>query len=289
LSGEVDSGARRLPTFARVVLLTASVLVALVGVSLFFLSTHTDQFFAWTVRPPLTAAFMGAGYLSSVVLEALAARERIWASARLALVSSFAFSVVMLAATLLHIDRFHFQSTLFPTGIGTWAWLLVYVLYPPIAVVALVRQSRLPGADSQRDCPLAPWLRWLLALQAVVLLGSGLGLFLTPGLAGRLWPWNLTPLTARATAAWLIGLGVAAAEACWENDRGRVRPGAAGYLVFGLLEFVVLARYPASLVWGDLRTWAYIVGLLSIVFVAACILLPVRPAHSYWQRLVSPR
>ncbi len=50
------------------------------------------------------------------------------------------------------------------------------------------------------------------------MIGFGGALFLAPELAGPLWPWALTILTARMLGAWLIGLGLAAAQALWEND-----------------------------------------------------------------------
>jgi len=59
-------------------LMLAAGLVFIVGISLFLLSEQTDQYFAWTVKPPLMAAFLGGGYWASVCLEMLAACERVW-------------------------------------------------------------------------------------------------------------------------------------------------------------------------------------------------------------------
>lgn len=63
-------------------LYVASFLVLAVGISLYLLSGTTNVYFSWTINPPLTAAFLGAGYLASTLLELLSAREKVWARAR---------------------------------------------------------------------------------------------------------------------------------------------------------------------------------------------------------------
>jgi len=59
-------------------LLVASALVFLAGVPLFVGTEQTDRYFAWTVLPPITAAFLGASYWASCIFELAAARHRIW-------------------------------------------------------------------------------------------------------------------------------------------------------------------------------------------------------------------
>ena len=74
-----------------------------------------------------------------------------------------------------------------------------------------------------RTQPLANWLRLLLGLQALILVPLGAALFIAPLLTAPLWPWALTPLTARAIGAWLIAIGAGMAQSVWENDLDRVR------------------------------------------------------------------
>jgi hypothetical protein len=61
----------------------ASALVLLAGVPLFLGSEQTDLYFAWTITPPLTAAFLGAAYWSSLVLLFLSVRQTSWAKGHL--------------------------------------------------------------------------------------------------------------------------------------------------------------------------------------------------------------
>src|SRR5205823_914957 len=125
----VDSphGARPLTGGLRRLLLVASVLVFLAGIPLYLGTEQTDLYFAWTIKPPITAAFLGAAYWASCVLELLSARERVWARARLAVPALLVFTTLMLLATLLHLDRFHLNgSNIVARGVA-WAWLAIYV------------------------------------------------------------------------------------------------------------------------------------------------------------------
>ncbi len=99
-------------------------------------------------------------------------------------------------------------------------------------------------------------------------LALGLALFLAPELvAATWWPWALTALAGRAVAAWLLGLGVAVAHSVWEADYGRVRAGTASLAVFGLLQFVALARYGSAVDWARPVTWGYMMLMVSFVVV----------------------
>jgi hypothetical protein len=60
--------------FSRVVLFVVIVLVFLASIQLFILSEQTDRYFAWTIVPPLTAAFIGAllgGIWIEIILDQL--------------------------------------------------------------------------------------------------------------------------------------------------------------------------------------------------------------------------
>ena len=85
-------------------LLTASILVFLVGVQLSILTERTQSFIACTIRSPLTAAFLGAAYWSSLSLDLLASRQRIWSRARIAVPAVLAFTGLTLVVSLIHLD-----------------------------------------------------------------------------------------------------------------------------------------------------------------------------------------
>jgi hypothetical protein len=248
-------------------LLVASALVFIVGIQLFILSEQTDTFFAWTIAPPLSAAFLGAAYWASFAMEFLAARQRIWANARIAVPAVLLFTGLTLVVTLLHLDRFHLASPNMITRGAAWAWLLVYLLVPPLMAVLLIVQLRTPGDDPPRRSPLPVWVCLVLALHALIMIPLGLALLVAPELAISVWPWKLTPLVGRAIGAWSLALGVAAAHSTWENDWARVQAATVSYTVFGVFELIALARYAGSVDWDSYTAWIYVLFLVSILIV----------------------
>jgi hypothetical protein len=261
----------------RWLLLVASVLVFIIGIPLFLLSGQTDRYFAWTISLPLTAAFLGAGYWSSFFIEFVASRERLWANSRVAVPAVFVFTVLTLVATLIHLDLFHLGGR-FPviTQIGTWTWIAVYVSVPILLAVLWTVQNRLPGGDPPGTAPMSGGIRLAIYLLAAGMLVVAVALFVAPLGAGVLWPWELTPLAGRAVGAWLIGLGVAAANMAWERDWRSVLPVSAMFAVFGALELVALLRFLGDPDWSVARAWIYLLFLLSMLAVGLYGLYAVR-------------
>lgn len=245
-------------------LLVGAILVFITGIVLFFGTQHTDTYFAWTINPPLlTAAFLGATYLSSFVLGLLAAREDVWARARLAVPGPLIFTILMLVATLLHLDRFHLNSPKPTAVLFTWVWLAVYAGVPISMTIMLIRQLRAPGDDLARQMPLPVWMRVAFIVLAMIILLVGVALFIAPQNVSLLWAWQLTPLTSRAIAAWLIAIGIVAVQVAWENDYTRVKPVMIFFTIFGLLQCLALARYPNDFVWSEPRGWVHLVVIAA--------------------------
>ena len=254
----------------RRLLFTASVLVLLAGIQLFVFTGRTDHFFAWTIANPLAAAFLGAAYWAAVPIEALAARQPLWANARIAVPAVFVFTVLTLAATLTHLGQLHLGAQFaVGTQIITVAWIAIYVLVPALMLVLLLRQARTPGVDPPRAGDLPAWLYVVLGVQAAVLLGLGIALFAAPGATAPLWPWALTPMMAQATGAWLISLGVAAAHAIRERDTRRLRPAAVGYILLTVLQLIALARFPGRFAWSSAS------GVIYLIFLGTMLLAGV--------------
>ena len=131
----------------------------------------------------------------------------------------------------------------------------------------LYRQLRVPGKDEPRLRILPVWLRGLLGIQAVVFFGVGIVLFLAPQIASVVWPWKLTALTGRAVAAWLIGLGIGAEQAVYENDFARLRVAMISYTFLGLLELLAVVRYLTSIDWTAIQSWLYVTSLATMLVV----------------------
>jgi hypothetical protein len=250
-----------------------ALLVSLAGIQLYFFSTRTDHLFAWTIDVPLTAAFLGAFYWTSLFLAVQSAIQARWAMARVGLVGVQIFLWLTLLATLLHLDKFHLSAPdPFARG-AAWLWLFIYVVDPPLLTYAYIRQLRQKLSDPPRRHPSPVWFRACLSLQAAITIGVGVALFVAPEHTASLWPWALTPLTARAVASWLLGLGFVLVWAVRENDWVRLRPATISYTVLCVFQLIAILRYRSTLEAG-VGTWLYIafvvsVGALGLIGVAS--------------------
>jgi hypothetical protein len=242
-----------------------SLLTALAFVVLFVLSGSTERHFAWTIQPPVTAAFLGAAYAVGCVLEILSLCAGTWAAVRIPYVTIAVFVVLTLLATLLHIDRFHFGSPGVVARFAAWLWLVIYVGVPVLMVIMLVAQERRIRVDSDLTVAVPRILSAALLAQGVLLLGLGAALYLVPSLQRVLWPWPLTPLTARAVAAWLVAFGLGAVLASQTNDLGRLEISAWSYGLMAVLQLVVVIRYIDRIRWTEPSAWGYVSLLTGIL------------------------
>jgi hypothetical protein len=236
----------------------AAVLAVIAGIELFVGASETDRFFSWTIDPPLTAAFLGAAYWAAAVLLGWAASQERWVLARTAIPPVLTIAVLLLGATLAHVDKFDFDS------VFGWFWLVVYIVVTPLLVYLLWRQ---PSGTAAHGPSIATWARAVLALQAAAMVAMGVALLIAPLSAGDAWPWELTPLTGRAIGAFLCGFGVAAAFAIRENDLHRLRGCALAYGALGALELLALALHWDDFDSGDASGIAYVAVVASVLVV----------------------
>ena len=277
-------GSRVVLPGTRRLLYVFSALTLLAFVSLFLLASRTDQYFAWTISPPASAAFLGAAYAAGCLLVVMSLRERVWSRVRIPFVTVLVFTVVTLVATLLHLDPFHFDAPGVVARSAAWFWLTVYVVVPLGMLVMLVAQERVPQLDPPGRVQLPRGLAAVLVVQGAVFLAVGAVLFAAPGTGTALWPWPLTPLTARAVAAWLLAFGVGIILALRDRDLGRLELAAVAYAVFGALEIVVLLLYADVVRWGSPATWGYLALTASTVLSGAYALRRTRAGSRTYER-----
>jgi hypothetical protein len=171
------------------------------GVFLYLVPSHAEADYAWAVTPPITPAFMGAGYLAGCVATALVACvARSWRSLRMLALPLLVLAMTMLAATLLHADRFRWGYA------PTWIWTGVYALVP-LGVTLLWRRQEHSGSPAAH-----PALRLLRACSwtlGAILAVVGVLLFAVPSAIADVWPWPITELTARVLAGWYLMVATA--------------------------------------------------------------------------------
>ena len=255
----VAEGVRPMMPGVRAGLVAIASVIFWLGLSLFVFPTHTDDLFAWTIDPPLTAAFLGASYWASTTLAAACASEREWARGRAFAAPYFIAGVVLLWVTIMHWDRFHMDEV---TG---WLWLILYAVFPPSVLLLLGRQLRTPGSEPPPGPRIPNPILALIGLQGVVMVVIGIALIVAPEDASSLWPWHVTPLTGRAIGTFVLAQGALSLTVCRERDWSRVRPAMLQNLVVGTLDLVAVARFSDTLDWDAAGAWLYLGFVVSVL------------------------
>ena len=95
------------------------------GVFLYLFTAQAEPHYAWPIAPPVNAAAMGAGYLAGCAGTGLAvfAASR-FASFRAFLPGFIVLALTLLAATIMHADRFRWEYA------PTIVWTAVYAGIP---------------------------------------------------------------------------------------------------------------------------------------------------------------
>jgi hypothetical protein len=247
------------------------VLLFMAACVLYFFPSDSDRFFAWTIRPTLTAMLMGAGYFAATYFFIRLLGERRWHRVALAFPAITAFSCCMTLATALHWDRFNHEHPAF------WVWAIGYAIAPFLVIGLWLVNRRAGSAAPEADDVIVPTaFRALLAVGGLVTIMLALVCIVAPSAIISIWPWQLTPLTTRVIGGWftvpaVIALAIAI-DTRWSAARYPVQS-----LIIGLFLLVVaVARAWAELDQGP-STWVLVGGVLVLLaFNAALYLLMQR-------------
>jgi hypothetical protein len=245
-------------------------LVGLVtGAVLLLAPATTGEYFSWPIQPPQTAVFMGAGYLGTGVTMGIGLfLARSWAEARLIIPPIMVFAASMVAATLIHADRFLWDRFI------TWLWLGLYCLIVLGAIGIQLLERRRGGVSG--GPPLSRMERAALFAVGAVTMAWALPLFVAPAFGSALWPWMLSPLTARVIAGWVGVAATLALVAGAVGDTPSVRLPLLGWTITVMLFLIASALNLGAFSQGDLRTPVYFAALIASVVGAAWLLARVQ-------------
>jgi hypothetical protein len=165
--------------------------------ALYIFPEHTDLDFAWTITPSTSAILIGAGYTAGAYFFARVVTEKKWHRVQVGFLPITAFTIFMLAATLLHWSRFHHGSLPF------YAWTGIYAI-TPFLVPFLWWRNRAKASPEleEKDIRFSTLARWILGSLAVTGALIAVLVFLLPAIAIAISPWKLTELTARIISGW---------------------------------------------------------------------------------------
>jgi len=222
--------------------------------------TDTDRLFAWHVVPTMTPMVLGSAYLGGAYFFIRVARSATWHTVKGGLVPVAVFASLMGVATILHWNKFAHGHVAF------WLWAVLYFT-TPFLIVGVWLANRTHDTRPNADDLLLSWPTvGIIAAAGTLALGTGLLLFVSPLTAVRIWPWHLTPLTARVLGA-VLCLGVAGIGAPFDRrwSTARIPVQVAGVMLTLMVIAGIRAR--AEFVTTRPLTWLLAVGFTTAAVV----------------------
>ena len=257
--------------FARGVFVAGVCLTIGTGIGLFAVPGRTADYWAWTIKAPLSAAFFGAGYLGAAAALSLAACEREWRRARIVAVLAFTLTTLALIETLVDLGPFAFGEGGVTETIA-WVWLAVYAALPPTVLAAFVHQERAGGASEYGvEVPALAASRLVLGVAGAAVGAIGIALLADWGWLTSRWPWPLPSLPAGIVGAWFCTVS---AGLLWfavrERDWSRSRIGVAPIMLALALDLVAAIRLHEGFR-GGAATVLYLAGLAALLGAIAAV------------------
>jgi hypothetical protein len=178
--------------------------------------TAATRLFAWQIKPTMSAMVLGSVYIGGAYFFLRAARAARWHTIAGGFVPVGTFAGLMGITTVLHWDRFSH------TNVAFWLWVGLYFTTPFGVFAAFLRNRRESRKGANAELRLSSGAAYAIAIAGGLSVLMATFLYLFPRRAVDVWPWHLTPLTARMLGA-ILALGMAGLGAIWERRWSAVR------------------------------------------------------------------
>jgi hypothetical protein len=229
--------------------------------------SDTKRLFAWAIKPTMSAMVLGSVYLGGAYFFLRVVRAARWHTVAGGFVPVGTFATLMGVTTILHWDRFLHHHLAF------WLWVVLYFTTPFLVFAVFLRNQREYDSTADSTPRISAGAAGALVLAGLASTVMCLFLYLFPARAVAIWPWQLTPLTARMLGA-VFALGVAGVGA-WRERRWsavRILLQVAGFML-GLI-LIAAARARSEFDPSNVLTWLFLAGF--VVTTAALVVLYVR-------------
>ena len=225
---------------------------------------RTADAWAWTIKPELTAIFLGAGYGAGAYFFLRTFLAKQFHPSAAGIFGAAFFAALMLVATLLHWDRFNHGDAPLTGAIVFYGWVGVYILSPFVVFAVWWFNRRTdPGVPGPGEAIVPLWVRRIALAVAVCCFASAAVLYLDTGAAIEVWPWTLTPLTSQIIGAFTAQVGIGALlvslDARWSAWKLIVQT----FFVASALLLIGAARAWDDFDTHNVLTYVYVGGLIG--------------------------
>ena len=234
-----------------------------VGVWGFFVPERVDKAIPWLV-PPLHARFIGALYLSAVVLMGMSMLAKQFAEVRAPTFIAAVWTGLLLIISFFYLSEFDFSRG------PVWFWFGAYILYPIIGFWLTWKYR-----DIQNDSTgtrLSSWIQTYFLIQGIIISGLALLLLLAPDFMLTVWPWKITRMLAQIYAGPFLAYGLGCLMLSRQRTWPEVRIVALSFLVLSIGVIIASVIHRSLFSVSNPSTWIWFASFLLItLFLGAMI------------------
>ena len=247
----------------RLVLVVVIPFLLLAFLILYVFPDQSGERFAWEIKPHMTAMFIGSGYLGGAYMFVFAIFGKHWHRVKAAFPPVTTFTIAMLIATILHWDRFDINH--FPFQV----WLVLYIITPFLVPYLWIKNRFAdPGTPEPDDLTVPALAKWAFLASGVIGVGMALFMFIFPESVIAIWPWKLTPLTARVLGGWFGLLGVGGLYASQDSRWSAWRMPMQSITFWGILILIGAFMNPTDFTNGLWNPFTIATAVVIVVLLA---------------------
>ncbi len=245
-------------------------------------SDHTQELFAWGIKPRMSAMMLGAAYIGGAYFFVRAAAGARWHWVKVGFLPVTTFATLMGIATILHWDRFNHGSIPF------FAWVGLYFTTPFIVFLLWLRNRNAdPGPDAAHERSVPRSVRLVIGIVGALTVLTSIVLFLQPSFMISSWPWQLTPLTARVMGALFALTGVGelgiALDSRWSAVRIALQSQMIGIAVISLAMIFSWSNFNQA----NPMTWVFLASILFLLVASPLLYLWMETRSKVIERATS--
>lgn len=219
-----------------------------------------DKAIPWLV-PPFHARFIGAIYLSAVLIMGSSMMARKYDEVRVATIMVSIWTGALFIISLFYLSEFDFSRG------PVWFWFGAYIAYPIIGF--WIAWTQRATRDESTSPSLPNWIRKYFLAQGVIVTALALALLLAPEFMLTVWPWKITRMLAQIYSGPFLSFGLGSLMLSRQRTWAEVRIVAMGLftLAIGVLlasaihRSLFTAASPSTLIWfGGFALAALLLG-----------------------------
>jgi hypothetical protein len=233
-------------------------------VVLFPWPSDVARLFAWPIKPPVSPMILGSVYIGGAYFFFRVVRASQWHTVAGGFLPVGTFASLMGITTILHWNKFVHDRLAF------WLWVGLYFTTPFFVFAVFVVNQRRSNRSADGELLMPSIAARLIGVGGLGAIGMSAFMYLFPQHAIDIWPWKLTPLTARMLAA-IFALGIAGLGAFRDRrwSSARILLQVAGVML--ALIFVAGIRAHSEFDNSRPLTWLFAIGFGATVIAGAAL------------------